>query len=35
MDIIGSAAVSLYLLINGAIILFGKNRGVPITTEGT
>ncbi|NLM78396.1 MAG: cation transporter [Ruminococcaceae bacterium] len=35
MDIVGSAAVSLYLLINGAIILFGKNRGVPITTEGT
>ncbi len=35
MDIAGSAAVALYLLINGAIILFGKNRSLPIAAEGT
>ena len=35
MDIVGSAAVALYLLINGSVILLGKNRPFSIAAEGT
>jgi len=35
MDIVGSAAVALYLLINGVVILLGKKRSLPSAADST